>query len=63
MKVLWEEMKKRLEEKLLASLDYSREASDEEVETLLDDLFLREEELRFWTVGERRSSARKFSFP
>ena len=62
MKILWEEMKKRLEEKLLASLDYSREASDEEVETLLDDLFLREEELRFWTVGERRKLRQEIFF-
>ena len=62
MKRLREEMRKQLEEKLLTELDYSRESSDEEVETLLDDLLLREEELRLWTVEERRQLRQEIFF-
>lgn len=49
-----EEMKARLEQKLLKKLDYSREYEDEEVKELIDNLFLQEEALRIWTVEERR---------
>lgn len=57
-----EGMKKRLEEKLLARLDYSKESSDEEVEALIDDLFLQEEELRLWSVEERKQLRREIFF-
>ena len=62
MEELWEEMKKRLEEKLLKRLDYSKESSDEEVEALIDDLFLQEDELRLWTVEERKHLRRDIFF-
>lgn len=57
-----EVMKKRVEEKLLARLDYSKESSDEEVEELIDDLFLQEEELRLWSVEERKQLRREIFF-
>ena len=57
-----EGMKKHLEEKLLARLDYSKESSDEEVEALIDDLFLQEEELRLWSVEERKQLRREIFF-
>ena len=59
MEELREEMKKRLEERLLKRLDYSRESSDEEVEGLIDDIFLQEEALRLWTVEERKQLRRE----
>lgn len=47
-------MRKYLEEKLLKQLDYSRDTTDEEVLTLIDDLFLSEEKIRLYPVEERR---------
>lgn len=49
-----ENMKKRIEQRLLDKLDYSGEATDEEVKELIDNLFLQDEELRLWTVKERQ---------
>lgn len=49
-----ESMKKLIEQRLLAKLDYSRESTDEEVKELIDNLFLQEEVLRLWTVKERQ---------
>ena len=49
-----EAIKRLLEKKLLERLDYSREATDEEVLELIDTLFLQEEALRFRTVEERQ---------
>lgn len=62
MEELREIMKKRLEEKLLTRLDYSKESSDEEVEALIDDLFLQEEGLRLWSVEERKQLKREIFF-
>lgn len=59
MEELREEIKKRLEERLLERLDYSKESSDEEVEALIDDLFLQEEVLRIWPVEERQQLRRE----
>ena len=49
-----EAIKRILEKKLLERLDYSREATDEEVLELIDTLFLQEEALRFRSVKERQ---------
>lgn len=55
----WKEnMKKYLEERLLEQLDYSKEASDEEVEVIIDDLLVQDKALRIWTVEERRQLRR-----
>lgn len=59
MEELREEIKKSLEERLLERLDYSKESSDEEVEALIDDLFLQEEVLRIWPVEERQQLRRE----
>lgn len=47
-------MKKYLEEKLLNRLDYSKETTDEEVLSQIDDLFLLEEAIRLYPVDIRR---------
>ena len=47
-------MKKYLEEKLLNRLDYSKETTDEEVLSQIDDLFLLEEAIRLCPVDIRR---------
>lgn len=49
-----EEMKNQIQQKLLNKLDYSREATDEEVRELIDSLFLQEGTLRTWRVEERQ---------
>lgn len=54
-----EEMKKRLEQRLLETLDYSKESSDEEVLELIDNLFLQEEALRVITVEDRQQLKRE----
>ena len=46
-------MKKYLEEKLLNRLDYSKETTDEEVLSQIDDLFLLEEAIRLYPVDIR----------
>ncbi len=55
-------MKKLLEERLLRKLDYSKEASDEEVIELIDNLFLQEEALRIKTVRERQELKQEIFF-
>ena len=54
MKQKEEDIKKYLEERLLKKMDYSKEATDEEVTELIDNLFLQEEALRLRTVAKRR---------
>lgn len=49
-----EDIKKHLEERLLKKMDYSKEATDEEVMELIDNLFLQEEALRLRTVAKRQ---------
>lgn len=48
------EIKEKLEQRLLNKLDYSKESSDEEVKELIDNLFLQEEALRVYTVEQRQ---------
>lgn len=56
-------MKKYLEEKLLNRLDYSKETTDEEVLSQIDDLFLLEEAIRLYPVISGGNSSRKYSVP
>lgn len=53
-----EGFKKYLEQRVLEMLDYSKETTDEEVQQLIDRLFLQEEGLRICTVEERRTLKR-----
>ena len=57
-----ENLKLLLEERLLRKLDYSKEATDEEVIELIDNLFLQEEALRIITVGERQGLKQEIFF-
>ena len=42
-----------MEQRLLKKLDYTKEATDEEVLDIIDNLFLQEEAIRLWKVEER----------
>lgn len=46
-------MEKMMEQRLLKKLDYTKEATDEEVLDIIDNLFLQEEAIRLWKVEER----------
>lgn len=46
-------IEKLMEQRLLKKLDYTKEATDEEVLDLIDNIFLQEEAIRLWKVEER----------
>lgn len=46
-------IEKIMEQRLLKKLDYTKEATDEEVLDLIDNIFLQEEAIRLWKVEER----------
>lgn len=50
----YEEMKKVLQTKLRASMDYSKDMTDGQMWEVIDEALEREKELRYWKLSERR---------
>lgn len=52
------EIKEELQARVLEEIDYSKEASDEEILSIIDQIICKEKYLRIWRVEERKLLAR-----